>query len=460
MKLEARLTITILALCVLVCNQNAYSQRTKKPVNISINANSSVGDSLKCAHLNLGLMSNIYEMKGLGINILSGVVSTNAYGLQTAGIANITGQEMKGIQLSGITNINGGKSAGIVASGLVNLTGKSHTGLLATGGINIVGEGFGGISVGGLMNVMSENSSGLAVAGIVNLMGENANGMAISGLLNVNANHFTGVQANGLMNVVGERLVGVQTAGLCNVAVQAKGAQMAGVSNIVTDSMSGVQLSGVTNIAMELDKGVQIALANIALKEMKGVQMGVGNYSTNVKGVQIGLLNICAGKLKGIQIGLVNHSKDTTVWKAGLVNVNPTTRIRMMAYGGNTTRTNLAIRFQNRYTYTILGVGTHYLGLNEEFSGALFYRAGLHKQLFNRCTLSGDLGFYHIENFENESVAVPERMYSLQARINFEYNPIKKLGVFASGGYGVTRHYDKNKMFEKKPIVELGIILF
>ena len=67
---------------------------------------------------------------------------------------------------------------------------------------------------------------------------------------------------------------------------------------------------------------------------------------------------------------------------------------------------------------------------------------------------------YNIENFENEDAETPERMYSLQARINLEYKFKSRISFFASGGYGMTRYYDKNKFYEKKPIFEAGVILF
>ena len=210
-----------------------------------------------------------------------------------------------------------------------------------------------------------------------------------------------------------------------------------------------------------MDKGVQIApLANICMQGMGGAQIGLGNYATKVKGTQIGLLNICGGEVKGVQIGLINHSKDTSTIKIGLVNVNPKTRIQMLVYGGNAAKFNAAVRFQNKLTYTMLGMGTPYLHLDDKFSGALFYRAGLHWEIVKNLRLSGDLGYYHIENFENKDDNTPERMYSLQARVNLEYHFTKKFGLFASGGYGVTRYYDKNKMYEKKPIIEFGIVLF
>ena len=36
----------------------------------------------------------------------------------------------------------------------------------------------------------------------------------------------------------------------------------------------------------------------------------------------------------------------------------------------------------------------------------------------------------------------------------------KKVGIFASGGYSHTRHYDSKETFENKSILEFGIVLF
>lgn len=121
----------------------------------------------------------------------------------------------------------------------------------------------------------------------------------------------------------------------------------------------------------------------------------------------------------------------------------------MMLFAGNTSKLNAAVRFKNRRSYTMLGIGTHYLDLNDKFSGCVFYRAGLYYPIASKLELSGDLGYFHIENFENEDAETPERMYSLQARINLEYKFKSRISFFASGGYGMTRYYDKNKFYEK-----------
>ena len=57
----------------------------------------------------------------------------------------------------------------------------------------------------------------------------------------------------------------------------------------------------------------------------------------------------------------------------------------------------------------MLGIGTHYLDLNDKFSGCVFYRAGLYYPIASKLELSGDLGYFHIENFENEDAETPQQ---------------------------------------------------
>ena len=159
---------------------------------------------------------------------------------------------------------------------------------------------------------------------------------------------------------------------------------------------------------------------------------------------------------RGVQIGVINYSRDTVAHKIGLVNVNPKTRIDYMFYGGSATKANLAIRFRNRSTYNILGIGTHYFGLDEKFSGALFYRIGQYFQLSPKFSLSGDLGFYHVESFQEHSQDKPERLYSLQARINADYQLGRYTSAFASVGYGDTHYYHGGR-YRRRAIVEAGL---
>jgi len=236
------------------------------------------------------------------------------------------------------------------------------------------------------------------------------------------------------------------------------GVQFGGLSNTSANKFNGLQLGAVSNITAGMDKGLQLSgILNVSSAMHRGVQIGAINYSDSLNGAQIGLFNIARKRPKGWQIGIINLSYDSIGHKIGLTNINPMTDIDIMAYGGSSTKTNLAVRYRNKYTYSMWGVGTHFMGLDSKFSGAIFYRMGLYKQLSPKWSLSGDIGYYHVETFSKNNNDKPERLYSLQARINADYQFSRKFGAFASVGWGLTRYYDRNETYRNRPLVELGL---
>ena len=236
------------------------------------------------------------------------------------------------------------------------------------------------------------------------------------------------------------------------------GLQLSGVSNTSAHKFNGLQLSSISNITRGMDRGLQLSgLMNVSSAMMNGWQLAAVNYADSLNGAQIGVFNIARKRPKGWQVGLINMSYDSIGHKIGLVNISPTTRIDLMAYAGSSTKGNIALRFRNRSTYNIIGVGTHFMGLDSKFSGALFYRLGQYWQMSPKWSLSGDVGFYHVETFQQDSNDAPERLYSLQARINADYQINKTVGAFASVGWGLTRYYDRNETYRNRPLVELGL---
>ncbi|SDG83420.1 protein of unknown function [Prevotella communis] len=236
------------------------------------------------------------------------------------------------------------------------------------------------------------------------------------------------------------------------------GFQFGGVSNTSGHTFNGLQIGGVSSITQGMDKGLQMSsILNISSKRMNGWQMGTVNYADSLNGAQIGILNVTRKHPQGWQVGLVNLSYDSIGHKIGLVNINPATHIDVMTYAGSSTKMNLAARFRNRSTYNVIGVGTHFMGLDSKFSGAVFYRLGQYAQLSPKWSLSGDVGYYHVETFSKNNNDKPERLYSLQARINADYQISSKIGAFASVGWGVTRYYDRNETYRNRPLVELGL---
>ena len=236
------------------------------------------------------------------------------------------------------------------------------------------------------------------------------------------------------------------------------GVQLSGASNASANRFNGLQLSTVNNITNGMDRGLQFSgILNVSSAMMRGWQMAAINYTDSLDGAQIGLINMARKRQKGWQVGLINMSFDSIGHKIGLVNINPMTRVDLMMYGGTSTKGNIALRYRNKSTYNVIGVGTHFMGLDSKFSGAMFYRLGQYLQLSPKWSVSGDLGYYHVETFQKNSDEGPERLYSLQARINADYQINKKLGAFASVGWGLTRYYNRNETYRNRPLFELGL---
>ena len=236
------------------------------------------------------------------------------------------------------------------------------------------------------------------------------------------------------------------------------GMQLSIMSNTSAHRFNGLQLSSISNITNGMDRGLQWSgILNVSSARMRGWQLGALNYTDSLDGMQIGAFNVARKHPKGWQVGLINVSYDTIGHKIGLVNVNPMTDVDVMMYGGSSTKGNIALRYRNRSTYSIIGVGTHFMGLDSKFSGAVFYRLGQYFQLSPKWSLSGDIGYYHVETFSKNNVEKPERLYSLQARLNADYQFSNKFGAFASVGWGLTRYYDRNETYRNRPLVELGL---
>ena len=251
----------------------------------------------------------------------------------------------------------------------------------------------------------------------------------------------------------------VQVGVISSVATEGgHGLQLSAISNASAHKFNGVQLSTTSNITAGMDKGVQLsALLNVSSAMQRGLQLGAINYADSLNGAQVGLFNVARKRPKGWQVGLVNLSYDSIGHKIGLVNINPMTTVDYMLYGGSSTKANLAARYRNKSTYSIIGVGTHFMGLDSKFSGAIFYRLGQYVQLTPKWSLSGDIGYYHVETFSKNNSDKPERLYSLQARINADYQINKRFGAFASVGWGITRYYDRNETYRNRPLFELGL---
>ncbi len=251
---------------------------------------------------------------------------------------------------------------------------------------------------------------------------------------------------------------GVQMSAVNNFASYLCGVQVSGFYNATAHPFQGLQLSLGTNTAMGVRKGTQASLlVNVASGSMRGLQIGGYNYADTLTGSQVGLINVALEHPHGVQVGLINYTRDTRAKKIGLININPSTVIDAMVFGGSSAAANMALRFRNRSTYSIFGIGTPYLGFSGRFSGSVYYRLGQYFPLSSRWSLGGDIGFAHIESFEGSDHERPEHLYSLQARLNADYRINRHLGAFVSLGYGNTRRYYHGRHFKDELIAEGGL---
>ena len=143
-------------------------------------------DSTQTTYVNLGLLSTLNRLNGVGINALGSVILYgDMNGVQITGLANLAGGTMRGVQIAGVSNISGNNTVGLSAAGLVNITGDGSKGVIISGLTGIGGDNNSGVMISGLMNVTGNMASGFQFSGVSNITGQSFNGMMTSGLLNV-----------------------------------------------------------------------------------------------------------------------------------------------------------------------------------------------------------------------------------------------------------------------------------
>lgn len=363
------------------------------------------GQHTKHCGINLSLWKNVctqptntQHYSWFNVGIYSSVYGIN--GISLNGVASTMEHKMNGLQISGISNMNKSITNGLQLAGITNVNNNNLKGL----------------SIAGLVGLQNGSIYGGTISGMINYLGDDADLFAIAGLINFSTANVNGFQFSGMSNVTGK-------------------------------SSKGVMISGLLNLTGENHYGLQFSpLANIVGTTMKGAQIGIFNYSTHAQGLQLGIFNYYREEMEGIQLGLIN--------------ANPNTRVQLLAYGGNNAKFNIGARFKNNMFYTILSAGAYYFDFQDKFSATFSYRAGIWFHLYKGLSISGDIGFQHMESFQNKHNGFPVRLYFLQERLNLEYEITPKFSIFATTGYGISRYYNKNLTYDKNAIFEAGLIIF
>ena len=300
---------------------------------------------------------------------------------------------------------------------------------------------------------------GLIAGGVHNSM----SGVGIYGIMGA-SEEADGVQIAGI-NIAKQRMHGLAIGGICFGGDSLHGVQIGGVN--MAGEMKGVQvgfLNGARNYGLQVgavnfsgdNSGVSIGGINLEFGHTKGLQLGLENCADSLDGVQIGAFNQC-GNGDGVQIGIFNYCAEECR-QFGLVNVNQRSRLQMLVTTGNHDLISLALRIRNRHTYNVIGFGVGRKGWDDHSCGSAYYRIGQYFTILPRLILSGDIGIADVGVMRKGTDA--PNMFSLEARMNVEYEVHPKASLFATAGYTSTRYVSDGKLFKNKPLFELGVALF
>ena len=102
---------TILTAAILMAAVCLPAQNKSAGINISIwkDICTQPHDSTQTTYVNIGLLSTLNRLNGVGINALGSVVHGDMNGVQITGLANLAGGTMRGVQIAGVSNISGDK---------------------------------------------------------------------------------------------------------------------------------------------------------------------------------------------------------------------------------------------------------------------------------------------------------------------------------------------------------------
>lgn len=306
-----------------------------------------------------------------------------------------------------------------------------------------------GFQVGLIAGGVHKSMSGVGIYGIMGAS-EEANGVQIAGI-----------------NIVRQRMHGLAIGGICFAGEGMHGVQI-GFANMAGLEMKGVQVgffNGGRYLGLQLgavnfsgdNSGVSIGGMNVEFGRNKGLQLGGDNFADSLSGVQIGVFNQCVTDDGGVQFGIFNFCAEECR-QFGLVNINQHSRLQMLVTTGNHDLISVALRIRNRHTYNVIGFGLGRKGWDDYSCGSAYYRIGQYFTVLPRLTLSGDVGIADVGVMRKGTDA--PNMFSLEARMNVEYEVHPKASLFATAGYTSTHYRSDGKQFRHKPLIELGVALF
>ncbi len=199
----------------------AFAQKKdklKKGPNISLNI-SAKKDSVKTTYLNIGLLTNIYQLKGIGYQrCIQCCTKIDMTGFQISGLASVTGRHASGFQLGGMPSVAGGNANEHHAERTdeccrresqryPNFRIRQHCRKHIKRSYHRRSDGI----------WPATKAQGVQIAGLANIAGKSQNGVAIGGLMNVSAEKLNRAQVSTLLNISGGEAKGAQVSAIGNV---------------------------------------------------------------------------------------------------------------------------------------------------------------------------------------------------------------------------------------------------
>jgi len=307
------------------------------------------------------------------------------YGLRAQTDSTLKKDQERNFQISLITPIgtNGIESPKIVNRISINIlagASKGVNGIEGAGFANLTMQNVIGIQGAGFVNVVLGDVTGSQFAGFTNVSMGNLKGAQFAGFCNLNKGKMRGAQFAGFSNYNHQRTEGFQGAGFINVSLgDIKGAQISGFGNIVKGNVEGFQGSGFFNYA----------------KKVKGVQLGFINIADSVDGASIGFLSFVKKGLHQIEVSAdelfyTNVGVRTggygfyNILSAGFSPVNGTT-LWHVGYGAGTSfRVNEKMRADIIATGHHVSKGLFYNGTSELYR--LYF--GVEYKLAKKCFIA------------------------------------------------------------------------
>jgi len=312
--------------------------------SIAVAANDLRGISISLGVIGKGNCTGI-QTAGTGVTgiKLRGITATSFFilsreklwGIQTAGLGMIVGNEISGFQMAPV-GIRGVSLSGISITGILLSSSKTMRGIQSSFFL-LESKRISGISIGGLMigngAIRTNLIQGIQTAGF-SILGDSIRGFSAAGFTVGGTKLIQGIQTAGF-SIVGNSIRGFSAAGFTVGGTKnrnrrlIKGLQIAGFSVGSEGNVEGISIAGFSVFGAQKLKGFTLSgVAAGSNKNITGFTAALGWITVGTKttegilnGVSLSAINYINGRQNGIAIGLLNKANTVRGVQIGAFNI-------------------------------------------------------------------------------------------------------------------------------------------